>query len=91
MVTQIEVGTAVLAVVAVLVAYFVLRNAKTLAINAVLGILVLLAANALGLGVQITVLAVIVCALAGVPGAVLVVLLAYLDIAFVATALAPLL
>ncbi|MFB6160653.1 MAG: pro-sigmaK processing inhibitor BofA family protein [Haloferacaceae archaeon] len=62
-----------------------MRNARALAVSAVAGVVVLVLANRLGLGVEISLLAVLVCALAGVPGAVLVVLLAYLEVAFVAT------
>jgi inhibitor of the pro-sigma K processing machinery len=57
---------------------------RALAVNAVIGLVVLLIANAVGLGVQISLLTLLVCAIFGVPGAILVILLAVLDIAFVA-------
>ena len=63
---------------------------RALAVNAIVGLLILVLANLLGLGVPITVVTLLICALFGVPGAVLVILLALLDIAFVAS-VAPLL
>jgi hypothetical protein len=87
MVTPIEIGVVAVALLTLFVAYRVLKAAKGLAINAVVGVIVLLIANALGLGVEISLVAVLVCAFAGVPGAILVILLSLLDIAFVVTAL----
>ena len=88
MVTLVEVGLLALAVIAVIVGYRILKNAKALVVNAIVGVLVLALANFLGLGVQISLVAVLVCAVAGIPGAVLVILLSLLDVAFVA-AVAP--
>jgi len=56
-----------------------------LVVNAVVGLLVLLVANAIGLGVQVSILTLLICAVLGVPGALLVILLSVLDIAFTAT------
>ena len=84
MVTLVEVGLLALAVIAVIVGYRVLKNIKALVVNAIVGVLVLALANFLGLGVQISLVAVLVCAVAGIPGAVLVILLSLLDVAFVA-------
>ena len=86
MVTLVEIGLLALAVIAVIVGYRVLKNVKALVVNAIVGVLVLALANFLGLGVQISPVAVLVCAVAGIPGAVLVILLSLLDIAFVAAA-----
>ena len=88
MVTLVEVGLLALAVIAVIVGYRVLKNVKALVVNAIVGVLVLALANFLGLGVQISLVAVLVCAVAGIPGAVLVILLSLLDVAFV-VAVAP--
>ena len=88
MVTLVEVGLLALAVIAVIVGYRVLKNIKALVVNAIVGVLVLALANFLGLGVQISLVAVLVCAVAGIPGAVLVILLSLLDVAFV-VAVAP--
>ncbi|QSG14398.1 pro-sigmaK processing inhibitor BofA family protein [Halapricum desulfuricans] len=57
---------------------------RTLAVNAIVGLIILFIANAVGLGVQISLVTLLVCAILGVPGAILVILLALLDIAFVA-------
>ena len=57
---------------------------RALAINAVVGLVILFAANVLGLGVQISIITLLVCAILGVPGAILVILLAVFDIAFAA-------
>ena len=95
--TPVELGLVALAVVALIVAYGLLNRVKALAVNAILGVIVLFVANFLGLGVQISLVAVAICALAGIPGAILVILLSVLDIAFTAslldavTALVPLL
>ncbi|MFB6142396.1 MAG: pro-sigmaK processing inhibitor BofA family protein [Halorientalis sp.] len=53
--------------------------------NAIVGLLVLVLANALGLGVETSLVTLAICAVLGVPGAVLVVLLAVTDIAFAAS------
>jgi hypothetical protein len=89
MVTPIEIGLLVVAVLAVVLGYKVLKNVKALAVNAIVGVVILVLANFLGLGVQISLLAVLICAVAGVPGAVLVILLALVDVAFVGAAALP--
>lgn len=85
MVTPIEFGLAVVALIALLFAVRILKAIKMLAVNAVLGLVVLVGANFLGANAAISAWSILVCALAGIPGAILVVLLAYLDIAFTAT------
>lgn len=62
-----------------------------LAVNAVLGLIVLFIANVLGLGVQISLITLLVCAIFGVPGAIVVILLAVLNIAFTAAVVPALL
>ena len=64
---------------------------RALVVNAIVGLLILFVANAAGLGVQISVVSLIVCAVFGVPGALLVILLAVLNIAFVAAVVPALL
>ena len=61
---------------------------RALAVNAVVGLIILFIANVVGLGVQISLITLLVCAVFGIPGAILVILLAVLDVAFVA-AVAP--
>ncbi|WP_246986364.1 pro-sigmaK processing inhibitor BofA family protein [Halorientalis marina] len=58
---------------------------RALAVNAVIGLLILLLANVVGLGIQISILTLLICAVFGVPGAILVILLAVLDVAFTAS------
>ena len=82
MVTLIELGVVALAIVALWIAIEFRQSIRALVVNAVLGVLVLILANTIGLSVQISIWAVLVCAIAGIPGAILVILLAYLDIAF---------
>lgn len=82
MVNATEIALLLLLVVLLFGAYRVIKTIKPLIVNAIVGVIILLVANFVGLGVQITPIAVIVCAVGGVPGAVLVILLAYLDIAF---------
>jgi hypothetical protein len=62
---------------------------RALAVNAVVGLVVLFISNTIGLGVQISLITLLLCAVFGIPGAILVILLAQLDIAF-AAAVAPL-
>jgi inhibitor of the pro-sigma K processing machinery len=61
---------------------------QALVVNAIVGLVILFIANVVGLGVQISLVTLLVCAVFGIPGAILVILLALLDIAF-AAALAP--
>jgi len=63
---------------------------RALAVNAVIGLLILLLANVVGLGIQISILTLLICAVFGVPGAILVILLAVLDVAFTASMVPPL-
>jgi len=52
--------------------------------NAIVGLIVLFIANVIGLGVQISLVTLLICAVFGVPGAILVILLALFNIAFMA-------
>ncbi len=56
-----------------------------LVVNAVVGLVILLVVNAIGLAVQVSILTLLICAVLGVPGALLVILLSVVDIAFTAT------
>lgn len=88
MVTLLEVGLILLALAFLFGAYKVIRALKPFIVNAIIGILVLLLAQAAGIAVAITPVAILVTALAGIPGAILVILLAIIDIAFVPGAIA---
>lgn len=58
---------------------------RALLVNAVVGLVILFVANVAGLGVQISIITLLICAVFGVPGAIVVILLALFDIAFAAT------
>ena len=77
----------IILILAILVAILLFKVFKTgihLAINAVLGILILFIANSvLGLQIKITLLPILICAFAGIFGAFVVIILGYLKIAFV--------
>jgi hypothetical protein len=78
-----EIIVLVLAIIVAFVLYKVLKTATSLAINAILGILVLIIAKfLLGLEIAITWLAIVICAIGGIFGALLIILLNYLRIGF---------
>ncbi len=80
----IEVSTLVLAIIIAVVLYEILENGTQLAMNAVFGLLVILAAKFLfGLKITITFLTILICAIGGVFGALLILILNYLQIAFI--------
>ncbi len=80
----IEILVLILAILAAYILYKVLQTATSLAINAVLGILVLMAAKLLlGLEIAITWVAVLICAIGGIFGALVIIVLNYLKIAFI--------
>ena len=80
----IEILVLVLAIVVAFVLYKALKTATSLAINAVLGVLVLLAAKVLlGIQVAVTWVAVLICAIGGIFGALAIVALNYLKMAFI--------
>ena len=80
----IEISTLVIAIIIAAVLYKILEKGTQLAMNAVLGILVLLAAKFLfGLKIAITLLTVLICAIGGVFGAFLIIILNYFRIAFI--------
>jgi len=82
MVTPVEIGLLVLVLVLVFGAYRIIKAVKPLIVNAVVGLVVLALAGWLGYGVVITPVVVLLVAFGGVPAAILVLLLAYLDVVF---------
>jgi hypothetical protein len=82
MVTGLELALLVLVIVALVGAHRAIKTVKPLIVNAVVGLIVLWLAGVVGYGVAITSIVVLIVALGGVPGAVLVLLLAHLDVAF---------
>ncbi|MDK2833375.1 MAG: hypothetical protein PWR29_1340 [Methanolobus sp.] len=78
-----EIFILLIAIIAAVILYKVLKTATKMAINAVLGLLVLFIANVvLGLGIAYTWIVILVCAIAGIFGALLIIVLSYLGIAF---------
>jgi hypothetical protein len=79
----IEILVLFLAIIIAFMLYKVLKTVTSLAINAVLGILVLMVAKLLlGLEIAITWVAVLICAIGGIFGALVIIVLNYLKIAF---------
>jgi len=82
MATMLEFVLVALVLAALFGAYRVIRAVKPFVVNAVVGLVVILLAQALGAAVAVTPLALLVVAIAGFPGALLVILLAYAGVAF---------
>mgnify|MGYP000636181560 CR=1 FL=1 len=82
MATPIELGLLLVVAIAVIAAYLVLRALKPFIINAVLGLIVLALAGVLGFEVAVTPIVVLVVAVGGIPGAILVLLLAHFGLLF---------
>ncbi len=79
----IEILVLFLAIIIAFMLYRILKTVTSLAINAVLGVLVLMAAKVLlGLEIAITWVAVLICAIGGIFGALVIIVLNYLKIAF---------
>lgn len=79
----IEILVLFLAIIIAFMLYKVLKTVTSLAINAVLGVLVLMVAKLLlGLEIAITWVAVLICAIGGIFGALVIIVLNYLKIAF---------
>ena len=73
----------VLLIIAVLILaalYRLLRDPKYLVVNAILGIIILFLAHFIGIHVPIDLIAVLISAIAGIPGAILLILLSLLGI-----------
>ncbi len=73
----------VLLIVAVLILaglYFLIKDVKYLIVNAILGVIILFLARFIGINVPIDLIAVIISAIAGIPGAILLIILSLLGI-----------
>jgi hypothetical protein len=78
-----EILILLLVILAAIAAYYILKSIGDLIINTVLGLLLLAAANFIfKLGIAYTIPTILVCAFGGVPGAILVILLHHLHVAF---------
>lgn len=72
-----------LAVLAVIAVYYVLKTAKYLIVNTIMGLIILAVGNTFfNLKIPYEPMALLVCALGGIPGALLVILLHVIGIAF---------
>jgi hypothetical protein len=79
-----EILLLILAIIAAVVLYKIFKKATSLAINAVLGVSILIAAKyLLGLKIAITWVLVLICAIGGIFGVFFVIILSYLKLAFV--------
>lgn len=71
------------AIVIAYLLYKVLKTVKNMVVNTIMGLLVLVIANTvLGLGIAYSWVVILTCAIAGVVGAILVILLHYVGIFF---------
>ncbi len=74
-----DVGLISLFIVIVFGAFLILRSIKNFALNAIMGLVILLLANAVaGLGIGYSWLVILICGIGGVLGAFLVILLHFL-------------
>ena len=79
----LEIIIVLLAIIGVVVAYYLLKTATHLIINAVLGLIIFVAANIIfNAGISYSLPALLVCAFAGIPGAIIVILLHMFGVAF---------
>ena len=79
---MLELVVLAIAIIGLALAIRFRRSIRMLVTNAVGGLLVLLIASVLGMDITVTIWVVLICAIAGIPGAVLVLLLSAFDIAF---------
>ena len=78
-----EMWVFVLAIIAALILYKLLKTVKKMVINTVVGIVILVIGNiALDLGIAYSWIVILICAFSGAFGAILILLLKYLNIAF---------
>jgi hypothetical protein len=74
-----DVGLILLIIVIVFGAFLILRSIKNFAVNAIMGLLILVLANAVaGLGIGYNWLVILICGIGGALGALLVILLHFL-------------
>lgn len=78
-----EIIVLVIAIIVALLLFRLFADLVHLAIHAVIGLIILFIAKSLGLKVAISIWTVLICAFGGVIGAVIVIILSYLKIAFV--------
>lgn len=78
-----EMWVFVFAIIAALILYKLLKTVKKMIINTIVGLVILVVGNvALGLGITYSWIVILTCAFSGAFGAILILLLKYLGIAF---------
>ena len=78
-----ELWILVLAIIAALIIYKLLKTVKKMIINTIIGLVILVVGNiVLGLGIAYSWIVILICAFSGAFGAILIILLKYLNIAF---------
>lgn len=78
-----EIIIVILAILGVIAAYYLLKTGTHLIINTVLGLILFFVANTVfGMGIPYSIPALLVAALGGIPGAIIVILLHIFGIAF---------
>lgn len=78
-----EIVILIVAIIAAFLLWKVLKTVKNMVINTIAGLIVLVIANlALGLDIAYSWIVILVCAIAGVVGALLIIVLNYLGLAF---------
>ncbi len=78
-----ETGILLLVILAVVIIYLILKTAKYFIVNTVLGLIILALGNIIfKLGIAYSAIAILVVAIGGIPGALLVILLHVLHMAF---------
>lgn len=80
---EIEILILLVVILAFIAVYYFLKTAKHLIVNTVLGLIILAIGQLVfDLGINITLLVLLICAIGGIPGAILVILLHTLGVAF---------
>ncbi|MCX9084210.1 MAG: pro-sigmaK processing inhibitor BofA family protein [Candidatus Methanoperedens sp.] len=78
-----EIIVVILAILGVIAAYYFLKTVSHLLINTVIGLIIFFIANSVfNVGVPYSFSALLVCALGGIPGSIIVILLHLFGIAF---------
>jgi len=78
-----ETGILLFVILAVVIVYLILKTARYFIVNTILGLIILVLGNIiLKLGIAYSASAILVCAIGGIPGAILVILLHVLGVAF---------
>ena len=86
MVTSVELGALAVVLLSLLLLARLVQALRPLLVNTVVGLGIFLLAGVLGVDVAINAFALALVALGGVPGALVVLLLSFLDVAFVPAA-----